>query len=432
MLFRMTILTLTTCSLALTACSSRFEKREAKTVDAKAIKEDKTLTSEQKAEKLADASEELIGTDSFMFADEVATEALTFDKKNKQALLVKALVGPAMATRGIMERVIPLVKLDEESIKTYERIANRIESNPTDELKLFAYDGKQDIKNEEDIQTFLDTLRRAFERQRLFFKENKDLETTITLSTLFEETVINQEDACYWQRADNLVFKQLCVEGKDPATIEYKLNRADIESLQQSAAGSSIYLSLLNAYNVSGSITVAKNNKKLNKNDAAIREQLLQDPNFGILRNSSSLNTISSLGVDVISGIRWASSVQDQICSTGSASKANRPGHVVEKGLCFKEREGDGSKLAILFEGVETAVKGGTVKKNFKGRLGEYKTSVNPSKFVKGSVKNVRSLGLDMNECNNVVSAKDLTLGGVFPMQDANAVLQLNGTSCRQ
>lgn len=438
MLYRKTLIIAALCSLAFAmACSKKKERVVVNTIDTQAIRSDSSLTKEDKSERLALAAEQLVSPGSFMYADDVAEEALSIDANNKRAQLVKALIGPMMATKGILARVKTLSDTNEQSKQKYDLALEKLEKVPNHALKTFATEGVDNIKTEKDVQAFVDTIKEAYNKQRLFFKTNKDLDLTFNLSDLFSAAALNKDDDdnCYWDYNENGIYQEYCWnedgidgDGKEPVVLEYKMNRADNEALQQISAGIQIYLTILNSYDLSGSISVNEKYQDTNTATAQIREELLKDKSFGTLRNNT-LKTISSLGLDAISGIRWAKTIQNEICPSGEAVKGSRPGHVFSKGICIKDSNSSTTSLEKILSSVELALNGKALRRTFKGETSSYTTDVKAD-VVLGSVNDVRDLELGFNSCDKLVNAGDNTLGGTFPKKDANVIINLNSHAC--
>jgi hypothetical protein len=427
MLLRKSLMALALCSITATACSHKHHQ-VVKTIDTKSIRNDSSLNSSQKAERLALAAEQLVSPGSFMYAKDVVDQALSIDSDNKRAQMIDALIAPLMATKGILERVKPIAERNEKSKAKYEEVMAKVDKKPAHALKTFLLDGKQDIVTEADAQSFTDSIRNAFDKQRTFFKNNKNLDLTFNLSDLFSAAALNKEDSCYMDTDESGVYKEYCLEDTTPAVLEYKLNRADNEAIQQIAAGMEIYISLLNSYDVSGALAVSDKYDNTNANSNEVREELLKNKSFGTLRGSSGLNGIVSMGMDAISGIRYAAAAQDELCPAGVKDKSNRPEYVFTQGICISDRKDTENPLENILKTVELALKGEAISHKFTGDKGEYTTVVTPVSILMGSVKDVRDLGLGFNQCGNVVGVGDATLGGVFPRKDVNVVLNLDNT----
>ena len=428
MFLRKSIIMLAACSLATSACSKKNEKEVVKTIDTNAIISESGITDSKKAEKLALAAEQLVSPGSFMYAKDVVDQALAIDKNNKRAQMVDALISPFISYKGIMTRIKPLSDRNEENKIKYEKALADLDKQPNHALKTFVTDseGLSEIKNEKDIQAFYDSLRNSFNKIRVFFKSNKDLDLTFNLSDLFAVAAIDEEEACHWQ-AENGIYEQYCFEDKKPVVLEYKLNRADNEAIQQIASGYVIYFTLLNSYNLSGALDVSDTVKSTGISSSnEIREMLLEDPLFGTLRDSTGLNNIINLGLDAVTGLRWVKSMQKEVCSSGISDNSNRPGYIFSKGLCLKDASGKNS-LDNILSLVELGLKGGLIEGTFSGT---YTTQTRPAAPLMGSIKDVRDLGLGFNECGKVMNAGDSTLGGVFPKRDANVIINLSEKSC--
>lgn len=430
MLYRKPILIIAVCSLALTvACSKKVVRINTATVNSTDIMNDSSLTSSQKAERLALAAEQLVSPGSFMYAQDVADMALSIDSGNKRAQLVKVLIAPLMATKGIMARIKPLAERNDENKADYQKALERLDEQPNHALKTFVLDGKADITSEKDIQNFNDSIRDAFNKQRLFFKANKNLDMTFNISDLFSAAAISNKDECYWNESDGGVYNQYCYEDNQPVVLEYKLNRADNEALQQISAGAQIYLTLLNSYDVSGSLAASEKYNSTGASFEVVKDELLKNKSFGTLRNNT-LTNISALGMDAISGIRWAVAIQKELCPNGTGVSGSRPGHVFSKGVCIDDQKSGSNPLENVLKTIEVALSGGGIMQTFGAEKEDYTTEIRANVLM-GSVTDIRNLALSFNECGNVIHAGDSTLGGTFPKRDANIVLNLSSTKCQ-
>ncbi len=110
-----------------------------------------SLPKEKKAEAIAEAGEQLIGTRSFVYANDVFETALKIDPTNRRAQFYHRSLAPSMALKGIATRVRPL--LDEKAKLEMEvNLANYPDSG----VKRFLTDGREDLKSEKDIQVLID------------------------------------------------------------------------------------------------------------------------------------------------------------------------------------------------------------------------------------------------------------------------------------
>lgn len=416
---------------ALTACTSKNESKNngKMRINSTAITENASLTPAEKAEQLALAAEQLVSGTSFMYADAVAETALSIDATNKRAQLVRALVGPAMATKGALERAKPIAYRNAKSKADYDKFLADFDKAPNHALKKFLFSGQTDIKNEKDVQNFIGGIVSAVDRLRVFFKSNKNM--TITLNVPGEklqgDILDKKQEECYWQQEAEGVYENTC-DLKD--VLQIKVERADIEGMQQIVAGYQVYFTLINAYSLAGAIGVSDKYKDAEVSGNVIREELLKVPEFATLRDAKGLSAIVTMGIDAIAGVRWAKNLQQQLCAAGQSDESNRPGYVLSSGICIQDRQDSETSLEEMLKNVELALSGGLVDATFKGQHGEYTTKIKPVSVLKGSVQDVRDLDLIFDNCGRVVSAGDSTLGGVFAKKDAGAVLSLNRQEC--
>jgi hypothetical protein len=426
-------------AVVLSACTSKKNEKPGLTkitVNSMGIFEDQTINSTEKGEKLALAAEQLMTAQSFMYADEVASVALSVDANNKRAQLIKALVAPAMVTKGILERVKPIAYRTNTSRQEYDKSIEGMLSAPNSALKTFLFDGQQDIKTEKDAQKVISQIHAAFDRLRVWLKENKDLELTLHVPAEFtEQTLKTQAEKCAADQISRGVYEINC---DFTHALELKVNQADLEAAQHLAAGYEIYISLLNSYDLSGAIATSDKFSQVQKpGDGVILRALLKNKDFGVLRDGAGLKSILDMGLDALAGVRWAQKIQNDLCPNGLASSTNRDGYVLSAGICVDQDdraiEGDSKyrTLGDVLKAVELALRGGNVVATFTGSLGTIDTEIKPSAFFANPVKDIRSMTpVRYDACGAVIGTADPTLGGVFVRGDANAVLLLDKDSC--
>ena len=388
-----------------------------KGVDINSIMESKASAS-VKAEQLALAAEQLLTPSGFIYADMILDQALTLDPNNKRAGLYKSFLAGSMATKGILARVKPLADKDPESKK---KLAEMIEKMQEGSLKKFLLDGKPEIKDEKDVQAFADSVINGLGKFRQFLKSNKNLEIELNVNDYMTSAgrSYSYSSYCNTYPTANGNYETDCYTNEEESVnttpSKFSLNRADIEGLQHITAGYQIYGSLLNSYSVSGAIGVAKNAANRNKPTSQIWKELSRDADFGKLRNDVFAR-IPELGTDAIIGVRWALSVQDQLCPSGAEVSNARPGMLFGKGVCFKQPTTD---LEKALDFVELALQGQKVPV----RLGMIDTEVVPKAILSNPVKDLKALKPVFNDCGKVAAVSDDTLNGLFPHGDLNDAL---------
>ncbi len=391
-----------------------------KGVDINAIMESKG-TASVKAEQLALAAEQLLTPSGFIYADMILDQALQLDPANKRAGLYKTFLAGSMATKGILARIKPLADKDPESKK---KLADMIAKMQEGSLKKFLLDGKPEIKDEKDVQAFADSVINGLGKFRQFLKANKNLEIELNVNDymLASGRTYSSSSYCNTYPTSNGNYETDCYTNEEDSVnntpAKFSLNRADIESLQHITAGYQIYGSLLNSYSVSGAIGVAKNAANRNKPASQIWKELGRDAEFGKLRNDVFAR-IPELGTDAILGVRWALSVQDQLCPSGEEATDARPGMLFGKGVCFKKPTSD---LESALDFVELALQG----QKIPVRMGDNDSEIIPQAILSNPVKDLKALKPVFNECGKVVSVSDETLNGLFPHGDLNDSLAAN------
>ncbi len=391
-----------------------------KGVDINSIMESNASAS-SKAEQLALAAEQLLTPSGFIYADIILDQALLLDSNNKRAGLYKSFLAGSMATKGILARVKPLAEKDPASKKKLEEIISKMQEGS---LKKFLLDGKPEIKDEKDVQAFADSVINGLGKFRQFLKANKNLEIELNVNdyiTLAGRSY-SHSSYCNTYPTGNGNYATDCYsneeESENNTPSKFSLNRADIEGLQHITAGYQIYGSLLNSYSVSGAIDVAKNAANRNKPTSQIWKELSRDADFGKLRNDVFAR-IPELGTDAIIGVRWAISVQDQLCPSGTEASDARPGMLFGKGICFEKPTTD---LEKALDFVELALQG----QKIPVRIGAIDTEVVPSAILSNPVKDLKALKPVFNNCGKIAAVSDETLNGLFPHGDLNDVLSAN------
>lgn len=405
---------------AVVACSpsKQNNKNGVTTLNSGSIMADKTLSPVEKAEKLALAGEQLTTPTGFMYADLVFDQALSLDSNNKRAQFYKAFLATPMSLRGIMARVKPLAYSHAKSKKEYDEAVKNL---PNSGLKTFLFDGAGDIKNEKDIQGFLTQIYDAQDQFRNFLKSNKSLELTLNVSDwaiqgsiqkTLEECSVNQvSEGVYDVKKCDLIN-----------ALEVKLNRADIEALQQITAGFQIYFATFISYDATGTIAVSRKYEGKNVSNKILYKELAQNVDFGKLRNADALKNIVSMGTDAVAGVRWASQIQNELCQYGEENANNRKGFLFGKGLCIKTENEDGSKLEDVLRMVDTVLAGQTIEVKV-GKNQEITTLAKPIAVLENPIADLKSLRPVHNACDKIQSVSDDTLGGIFPNHDGNEVL---------
>lgn len=406
---------------AVVACSpskNTNTKNGITTLNSGSIMADKTLSPVEKAEKLALAGEQLTTPTGFMYADLVFDQALSLDSNNKRAQFYKAFLATPMSLRGIMARVKPLAYTHPKTKKEYDEAVKNL---PNSGLKTFLFDGSGDIRNEKDIQGFVTQIHDAQDQFRTFLKNNKSLELTLNVNDWAIQGSIQKtlEECAVTQVSEGVYDVKKCDLTN---ALEVKINRADIEALQQIVAGMQIYLATFVSYDATGTIAVSRKYEGKQVSNKVLYKELSQNADFGKLINANALKGIVDMGIDAVAGVRWASQIQNELCQYGQEDLKNRKGFLFGKGLCIKTENEDGSKLEDVLKIVDTVLAGQTIEVKV-GSNQEIQTIAKPIAVLANPVADLKALRPVFNACDKVQSVSDDTLGGIFPNHDGNEVL---------
>lgn len=420
---------------SLTSCGNN--DKSGTSIDASSIANDASLTKEEKSEKLAKASEQLLTAQGFAYASDVADLSLQTDSSNVRAQFVKAVLAPIMAHKGLYKRVKPLADRDVKATEQYAKaIAEFDEKTPNSTAKEFLLDGQEDIKTEADVQGYLDSVADSFKTIREFAKTNKNSELTVMASdALYKAMEQRYVSACEVKQVGYYKYETNCPDIKN--LMEVSLNRADFEAIQQMAAGYELYFSLANSYNLTGSIDKAVASQGQEEDGRKVLEDLLKNKDFATLRAGNGFQKVKAMGIDAIAGVRWIMKNQNTLCPMGSTNPRNRLGMLLSNGICSKKENAveDSKNISLatdvlagkIIENVEIGRKesweyvNGSWKHVVKPG---YITSVKPVSIFETPIADLREvLPTAYDKCGNVVSIKDASVAGIFVKADANSVL---------
>ncbi len=425
-------------------------------LNASEIIKDETISVTDKAEKLALAAEQLISPSGIDYADQVLDVALQLDPTNFRANLYKKFLAPTIKLKGVMARAEKMMTTTPSSQSRYKEELIHADSIG---LKDFLVSGAEnDVKNEADVQSLLTEVYDSYNEFRLFLKSNKNNEITLNLNPhLWEAKVEDQWEKCKVEKVTTHTYgfhDQYSWEDynydisncKFDEALTIKVNRADLEGMQQIASGMMIYMTAFLSYDLSGFIDYNKKYGNKNLSSNRVYRELLKNKKFGTLRSKRFLNLIPELGLDAVTGLRWALSMNKELCKKGPSDKTNRPNHVFESGLCVESLNDSnftgisGSKnVSELMTVVEIALKGGVINQAFGGPeyaydwskdddvivAEAYTTEIKPIEFLKNPIEDIRELDINFNGVSTINKVSDPTLMGVFPNQDFNYIINL-------
>lgn len=421
----------------LASCSNKSNKGGVSTIDAASILADTSITKEQKSEKLAKAAEQLLSAQGFAYASDVADLSLQTDSANVRAQFVKAILAPIMVHKGIYKRIKPLADLSSKTSEQYaQSIAEFEEKTPRSTAKEFLLDGPEDIKNEADIQNYFDAVAESFKAVRIFAKANKNSDLTIMATdNMFDSMTKRFQEGCQISEVWNYGYEVNCPDVK--SMMEVKLNRGDFEVIQHTAAGYELYFSLMNSYNLSGSIDKALKLDGEEENSKKTLEDLLTNKDFATLRSGNGFKKIKEMGVDAIAGMRWIMQNQNTLCPFGKENGRNRIGHLMNQGVCTNKSEAveTSKNMTLAMDVLMGKVIDNVVlyakhswqwdsSSGYQETHDEFKTSIKPVLLIDNPITDLRSIiPTSYDKCGNGVTVKDPTLGGIFVKGDFNTYL---------
>lgn len=417
------------------ACSDKSDKKDGGdgghkgSTNIETVLTDSKLTQSEKAEKLALMAEQLLTVQGFAYADQAADLALSVDSSNLRAQFVKVIIAPIMAQKGLTTRLKGIAKLDSMAQDRYDKEKARYESKVGDaNIRAFLADGAEDLKSEDDVQAYVDSVAAAFAKIREFGKSNKDKELTVAVSDSLFALISKKYTTCKWTETSHWDVEYVCSVA--PSVYKMKLNRADMEGLQQMGAGVQLALALGNSYQLKGAFQTLIAHKYDQEEGIAasfdsVFMELQNQPQFAKLRQTHGFLLIKDLGADAVSGLRWILNNQPQLCPQAPVDDLKRPGHMLADGLCLS---GSPGKISQQIKIVEDALAGQTMSFKAAGELDwqslSYESVATPMAIINQPIADLRALGvMRVNKCKQLISVEDQSFGGLFPRKDANQVL---------
>lgn len=404
--------------VALTAC----EPKE-KIVDRNHIVAEQSMTSDA----LTDSAEQLVSPYNFPLADRVLDMALANDPTNMKAQFLKTFIKRMVVFKGILKRMQPIADANGNGAN----LRQSIKKLPESPLKSFLLDnaGKSDIKDADDVQSFLVEYRNAVNDLRTFVKKNPGLDITINLNPHMFADRINQnltESCSVTQLPDGGGMDVQC----DTANMaRVKLEYADFNVLAQEAAGEVLYLGLLTSYSVKG---LDKLFNDMDKQKVIGQKEVIRriegTATAAKLRADHSLGLVKEIGADLSAAMKYAMQYQDRLCPRpefGQYNIAQRPGYLFSKGFCVQDANQAQTQLAMFDE-----LLSGIVYRDMEDADGFMITvRIDSLALFNRPVVDLRTLfPATFSACGQASSLRDKTFGGTFP--DGNAETFLIKKSC--
>ncbi len=412
--------------LVIVSCEKKTDDNyERISISSASLLADSQLSPAEKSEGLAKQAETLLTAQGFLEAKEVVQLSLKQDSSNLRAQFINALLGPLMLQQGFFTRYMSVAKRDPLLLNEYlELIKGRLQL-PESALKKFLTDGVPVFSNEEQVQKHIDLVYEAFDRLRIFSKEIKDNELSIKSNLDLTPDLIRR----YAQACEIVTTAKFEYELKCPPSekrYDVNLNRADFESIEYISACYQVYFALLNGYDLSSSVaTKGSYRKKVNPPAADILRDLLKDSKFGKLRSTHHLAKVKELGLEMITGMRWAMARQSSLCPIGEANPKNRFGMLINYGICLPPVM---EPFLAEFE------------KSFLGQPLDFVSSkegkTHTTKIVHLAVLDnpyfdLRTLmPVKFDACGAIQSVADPKINGTYPNGDANIVIPLRNPVC--
>lgn len=390
------------------------------------------------AEQLALAGEQLISPYTFHLADKSFEMALAKDPDNKRAQLYRALLKPAMATKGIATRIKPLVRAH-GNIHSFEKGMRDLPNTPA---KDFLLAGQEDIRNADQAMDLVVTIRNGFVEMYEYLKANQNIEMTLNMNPhTFERKILaNSSKSCrILDKKDSNQLATLSESGFEVecdfrAVAQTKIGPADMIAMRQIAASYIVYFTLFSSYSVNGIESIIREHESIRAQNwtrkglttAEIFERLEKLPTVGELRKDNTFKLMKSLGTDFLAAWKWVMKHQTHLCPA-MHYQADKPraGYLFEDGLCSPKNDRTEQSIALLEKALQGAV---MTEIQLRPSNPKEAVKIDPMAFFNSPASNVKQLfPASFSHCadgrTKVRSVKDRTMGGILPDGDADRLL---------
>ncbi|MDG0817125.1 hypothetical protein [Bdellovibrio svalbardensis] len=381
-----------------------------------------SVNEQMQSDELTAAGEQLIAPHTFHLADRAFALALEKNPSDKKAEFYRVFLKRFMVFRGVMTNIKPMVKKYGDAAK-YDKEMKKIPNSPINDFLFMPADGViKPINTEEDVQNLLIAYRNALQDFRTYVAMNQDLKLELHVNPIIFMNQINENmtSNCTVVPGTKEEDGQIECDTSEIATV--RVNIADLLSLKQEAAGEILYLALYTSYNFNGLAQYTKDNSGKEMTAKESYDLLQSKVDFKLLKNEG-FTAIRSLGADLGVAAKWAMKYQDSICPKDkNGMPVARKGYMFKKGLCIDNASNLEKNLALL----EQVLKGTMAVKIGSDEANQITKNINFLAPFDKPVADLRMLTpATWNEAGTQgTSFKDKTLGGMFPDQDADFLLQ--------
>ncbi len=321
------------------------------------------------SQNLTDEGENVMDPDSFEQASDKFHQALEIDPTNFRAKFYLETMKPAQAIKGYFSRVRPFYMSLPNGESRYTNVVDNALGGISSSFRHFFLNGPEDIHSVSELQEYFDTVILSLENLRLFLRANKTQELRLRRIPIIFTTVSSDNRTETVQQCTDSKFGPLTVDlGFCGSKREVSLNRADFEVLQLAIAAYEGQLVIMNAYSINPKlVSMAYDEGELR--DARIKSQrgsmgkdgmwvpptnpqptdlpkdeqniltqkyltALTDAGFGRLRKTQKISSFEDVAQGVKIALFYYMDNQRTLCKEGYATPRNRPGYLIETGLC--------------------------------------------------------------------------------------------------
>ncbi|MES2963361.1 MAG: hypothetical protein V4760_05690 [Bdellovibrionota bacterium] len=305
-------------------------------LDVAIIVKDTKMTKEVKAEELAKKAELLYAAEAIDLAVKVADLALKEDANNLRAKLVKALIAPVMVQKGILARIAPFAKTNDQLKDKLEKYEADMRAAVTETPMLhFVLDGPADIEKAEQLDAHIEASVQSLKALREFVMSNREKSISLNEADLTLSTMSNRVRlACQVSEVAELQFTVDCgLIGL--RTVEVKMTPEKFDELAAKIAANEVSLTIGTSFDLAAKLVGKTSTPATLEADA---KALLAEIHDSVKPETDTTEGFVKLDDLSIDGLKLPAMkvllANPSKCTAGSTNLVNRVMSIVAVGLC--------------------------------------------------------------------------------------------------
>jgi len=410
-------------------------------------------TPQEKSFAFSQSAEWVLKTHNIAEADRMADQALALDPENAKAQFIKIIDTLLLKLKGSDLRIAEFLRDKPHLLKGFQIRFLEPDKNSTDPIRQLrtAPSEYAPFQSERDIQSYIDDLLTTLLDLHQFSVEHSDLELSLESNNLYISLFnLNPHhdfaQSCELRPGKNDEFEIVCPDNSLQNAIHFDI--ADWMQLRLFAAYHFAMLSSYNSFDLIGYFNELESIRSEEVSEmppsaarTSIEQQLyerlykslIQNPQFGGRRSPELTRKIKAMGQDLVLALRWANQNQNKSCPKGFQSSVGLDLQVQRLGQAFPYGFCMGPGLGTYFDSISDIFSGKPTLRTAAQDGGYHTTQIQWMALFDNPEMSLRDIGpLEFDACGNVMKVGDPTLGGTFPLADANEHIPKESSLCRQ